>query len=111
MVKRLRSPIRWFGGKGMMKSKIMPFVTVWDHDRYVEPFGGGASILIAKPPVGVETYNDIDSAVVDFFKVIADVDLFERFHRRVGLLPYSRELLVSMRASGLQRKAFQCWLE
>ena len=96
---RLRSPIKWFGGKGHMVAKILPILTAIPHTRYVEPFGGGASILMAKPPVDVETYNDLDSALYDFFTVLADPDLFPQFVRRVRLLPYSRQLFNHARAT------------
>ena len=96
---RLRSPIKWYGGKGKMVAKIMPILTAIPHTRYVEPFGGGASILMAKPPVDVETYNDLDSALYDFFTVLADPDLFPQFVRRVRLLPYSRQLYDHARAT------------
>lgn len=89
---RLRSPIFWFGGKGKMTAKLLPILTAIPHTRYVEPFGGGASILMNKPPVDVETYNDLDNALYDFFTVLADPDLFPQFVRRVRLLPYSRQL-------------------
>lgn len=51
----MRSPIRWFGGKGNMVSKLLKLVP--PHEHYVEVFGGGASLLFAKPPCkGCETY-------------------------------------------------------
>lgn len=96
---RLRSPIIWLGGKGNMVAKILPILTAIPHTRYVEPFGGGASILMAKPSVDVETYNDLDSALYDFFTVLADPDLFSQFVRRVKLLPYSRQLYNHARAA------------
>ena len=96
---RLRSPIVWFGGKGNMVAKILPILTAIPHTRYVEPFGGGASILMAKPPVDVETYNDLDSALYDFFTVLADPDLFPQFVRRVRFLPWSRQLYLEARAT------------
>lgn len=99
---RLRSPIFWFGGKGNMVAKILPMLTAIPHTRYVEPFGGGASILMAKPPVDVETYNDLDSALYDFFTVLADPDLFPQFVRRVKLLPCSRQLYDHARATTLR---------
>lgn len=89
---RLRSPIVYIGGKGIMVSKLLPILTAWAHRRYCEPFGGGASVLIAKPPVEVETYNDINGELVNFFKVLADPHLFKKFYRRVALLPHSRAL-------------------
>jgi DNA adenine methylase len=89
MGKRLHS-IVWVGGKGMMVAKILPLFP--PHTTYVEVFGGAASLLLAKKPSPVEVYNDVDGGLVNFFKVISDPDKFEKFHRKVALLPYSREL-------------------
>ena len=89
MGKRLHS-IGWVGGKGMMVAKILPLFP--PHTTYVEVFGGAASLLLAKKPSPVEVYNDVDGGLVNFFKVISDPDKFEKFHRKVALLPYSREL-------------------
>lgn len=89
MPQKLRSPIRWFGGKGMVAKKIIALFP--PHRTYVEPFGGGASVLFAKKPSPVEVYNDIDSGLVNFFRVLRDPAKFERFHQLVALTPYSRE--------------------
>jgi len=89
---KLRSPIVWAGGKGNMRKKIIPILESIPHKIYCEPFGGGASILLGKKPVSVEVYNDIDSGLYDFFKVISDPELFKRFYRRVSVLPYHRQL-------------------
>lgn len=40
------------------------------HVTYVEPFGGGASVLLRKPESPVEVYNDLDAAVVGFWRVM-----------------------------------------
>ena len=87
----MRSPIGWFGGKGHMTTKIIPILVKIPHERYVEPFGGGASILLAKKPKPVEVYNDLDHGLYDFFSVLADPELFEQFYRRIAVLPYSRQ--------------------
>jgi len=86
----MRSPIRWFGSKGNMTAKLLPLFPM-SHHTYVEPFGGGASMLFAKPPSPVEVYNDLDSGLVNFFRVLRDHDKFEEFHRKVSLTPYARE--------------------
>ena len=86
----VRSPIMWFGGKGNMASWVAAHLP--PHRIYVEPFGGGASVLLAKPPSPVEVYNDIDHALYEFFLVLSDPTQFERFHRRIAVLPHSREL-------------------
>lgn len=83
----MRSPVIWFGGKGMLVKKLIPYIP--KHRTYVEPFGGGASLLFAKEPSEVEVYNDIHSGVVNLFRVIRDN--FDEFYRKVSMTPYSRE--------------------
>lgn len=87
--KRLRSPIRYFGGKCNFVSKLLDFIP--PHKIYVEVFGGGASLLFAKKPSPIEVYNDIDSNIVNLFRVLRDKEKFEEFYRLACLTPYSRE--------------------
>ena len=90
MTPRLRTPIKYFGGKGKFLSKLLPLFP--PHRCYIEPFGGGGSVLLAKEPCrGVEVFNDIDEALYDFFTVLADPEMFEQFYRRVSTLPHSRQ--------------------
>jgi DNA adenine methylase len=88
--KPLRSPITWFGGKGCFRRHLIPLIP--EHTAYVEPYGGGASLLLAKPPSPIETYNDLDRGLYEFFQVLSSPILFEHFWLRVSILPYSREL-------------------
>lgn len=92
----MRSPVRWYGGKGQMVAKLLPLLP--PHTTYVEPFGGGASLLFAKAPAAVEVYNDIDSGVVNFYRVLRNPALFAEFVRLVQLTPYSREEWEAYRA-------------
>jgi DNA adenine methylase len=55
----------------------------------VEPYGGGASVLLRKPPSRLEVYNDIDEEVVHFFRILRERT--EEFVRAVQLTPFSRE--------------------
>jgi DNA adenine methylase len=91
-MRRLHSPIRWFGGKGHMTAKLLPILNAIAHKHYAEPFGGGASVLMAKAPVSVEAHNDIDGGLYDFFATLRDDAAFERFYRVVATLPYSEQL-------------------
>ena len=84
----MRSPISWYGGKGNMVAKLLPFVP--EHTTYVEVYGGGASLLFAKPPSKVEVYNDINHDLVNLFRIIKDPSTFERLHMLLLLTPYSR---------------------
>jgi DNA adenine methylase len=85
----LGKPILCFGGKGNMVAKLLRLMP--PHKVYVEVFGGGASLLFAKQPSPVEVYNDIDSDLVNLFRVLRDEEKFQRFYRLVSLTPYSRE--------------------
>lgn len=88
----IRAPFPWFGGKGNPKIKKAILEALPPHEYYVEPFGGGGSILLSKPPVKVEVYNDVNRGLVNFFRVVADTEYFGKFMARVTLLPDSREL-------------------
>jgi DNA adenine methylase len=62
------SPIKYFGGKGGMYNDILPyFPNHEDYQTYIEPFGGGASLLFRKEPSSVEIYNDLEQNVYSFF--------------------------------------------
>jgi len=93
----MRGPVLWFGGKGHLADKIVALFP--PHHTYVEPFGGGASVLFAKAPSPVEVYNDLDEGLVNFFRVLRNREQFEEFHRLVSLTPYSRAEYYSCRST------------
>ena len=86
----MRSPVQYFGGKGNLVKKLLPLVPR-SYARYVEVFGGGASLLFELDPRGVEVYNDIAGPIVNLFRVIRDEGKFSRFHRFVSLTPHARD--------------------
>ena len=88
MKKSIRAPFPWFGGKGAPKIKSAILAALPPHTRYV----GGTSILMAKEAAEVEVYNDVNRAVVSFFRVVASREYFGPFLARVREMPYSREL-------------------
>jgi DNA adenine methylase len=83
--------IRWFGGKQRMVTKIVPLLQIIPHNFYIESFGGGGAILLNKFPSIAELYNDIDSGLVNFFRVLRDPDKFKLFYILCSLTPFSRE--------------------
>lgn len=89
MGKSLRSPLKWYGGKQRLVKKLIPLIP--EHQTYVEAFAGGAALFFAKPASPVEVINDIDSGIVNFFRVLRDPEKFERFRLMITLSPYSRE--------------------
>ena len=83
------------------------------HINYVEPCGGAASVLLQKPVSALETYNDKDCRVVNFFKVLREQP--EELTRRIRLTPWSRIELENSRIKSLDpledaRRFFvSCW--
>jgi DNA adenine methylase len=60
----------WYGGKYSHLNWLLPLLPKTTH--YCEPFGGSAAVLINRKPAPVETYNDIDGELVNFFQVLRD---------------------------------------
>jgi DNA adenine methylase len=85
----MRSPVCWFGGKGHLWRRIVPHLPRAGVACYVEPFGGGASILLNLDPYPCEVYNDLDAEVVDLFRALRDHP--DDLQRRLRLTPYARE--------------------
>jgi len=61
-------PLRWAGGKTRVREQIVRALA--PHETYVEPFGGAAAVLLAKPRSPVEIYNDLDGELVNLFRVL-----------------------------------------
>lgn len=84
-----RPPLRYHGGKWLLAPWIIQHFPA--HRVYVEPFGGGASVLLRKPRSYGEVYNDLDGAVVNVFRVLRDPEQAARFRHAIELTPFSRE--------------------
>jgi len=61
-----------------------------EHTQYIEPFGGAASVLVAKPRSDLEVYNDLNGDCVDFFRAVRDRP--DELERWIENTPTSREL-------------------
>lgn len=77
----------WYGGKFSHLDWLLPLLPKANH--YCEPFAGSAAVLLNRDPSPVETYNDIDGDVVNFFRVLRDRP--DELIRAIALTPFSRE--------------------
>ena len=73
------------------KQRLAGWITslMGDHRVYVEPFAGSAAVLLAKPPVRHEVLNDLDGAVINFYRVLRDHQ--PALEAACLLTPYSRQ--------------------
>lgn len=82
-----RPIVRYHGGKW----KLAPWIigNFPSHRIYVEPFGGGGSVLLRKPRCYAEIYNDLDGEMVNLFRVVRDFgpELITRLERT----PFARD--------------------
>ncbi len=81
-----RPALRYYGGKWRLAPWILSFFP--PHKQYIEPCGGAASVLLQKAPAPLETYNDLDGRVVNFFRVLREHP--EELLQRIRLTPWAR---------------------
>lgn len=84
-----RPVLRWHGGKWLLAPWIIGHFGT--HRCYVEPFGGAASVLLRKERSHAEVYNDLDSCVVNLFRVLQDDQTARRLQQQLELTPFARE--------------------
>ena len=63
-----RPAMRYLGGKWRLAPWIISHMPA--HRTYTEPFGGAASVLLRKPRVHAEIYNDLDGEIANLFRVL-----------------------------------------
>ena len=82
----------WYGGKFSHLDFLLPNLPN-DARHFCDVFGGSAAVLINREPAPVETYNDLDSELVNFFATLRHPDMGEQLLREIELTPFSREEL------------------
>ncbi len=83
----------WYGGKFSHLDFILPNLPT-DAGHFCDVFGGSAAVLINREPASVETFNDIDSDLTNFFATLRDAATGDALLRAIALTPFSREELI-----------------
>ena len=76
------------GAKWGMAEQIVSLMP--RHRSYLEPFFGSGAVLFNKPPSAIETVNDLDGDIVNFFRVLCEQT--DELIRAISLTPYSRDV-------------------
>lgn len=91
-----KSLLRYPGGK----TKAIKYIrSIWQkipHSEYREPFVGGGSIILAKPPVKFNWINDINDELISFYRVLADPEKREEFIKELISLKINKEFYDSL---------------
>jgi len=67
----LKAPFPYFGGKSRIASRVWRLLGD-DLDNYIEPFAGSLAVLLARPSLrGVETTNDRNCYLANFWRSVA----------------------------------------
>ncbi|HEV2747521.1 MAG TPA: DNA adenine methylase [Allosphingosinicella sp.] len=88
-----RPLLRWHGGKWRLAPWIIAHFP--PHRAYVEPYGGGGSVLLRKPRAHAELWNDLDDEVVTLFRVLRDRRQAAELCRLLSLTPFARKEFVA----------------
>lgn len=80
----------WYGGKFSHLDFLLPLLPT-DATHFCDVFGGSAAVLLNVEPYSVETYNDIDTELVNFFCTLRNRR--DELIEAIGLTPFSREEL------------------
>lgn len=84
----MNSILNYPGAKWGMAKQIVSMMP--PHRSYLEPFFGSGAVLFNKPPSAIETVNDIDGDITNFFKVLRERP--EELAEAISLTPYSRDV-------------------
>jgi DNA adenine methylase len=87
----VKPPFTYFGGKTAIAEQIVPYLP--PHEHYIEPFAGSLAVLLSKPKSLMETVNDIDGDLVNFWQVLRTRTT--ELVRVCALTPHSRAELAA----------------
>jgi DNA adenine methylase len=82
----VRPPVAYYGGKMTIADRIVSYLP--PHEHYVEPYCGSCAVLLAKPRSRMETVNDIDTRLMQFWRVLRDHPA--ELARVIDATPHSR---------------------
>lgn len=95
--RQMRSPLKYYGGKFYLAPYLAALIEATPHRHYVETHGGAAHVLFAKRPSPVETYNDLDERVANFFRVLRDRRQAAALQRLIDRTAYCRRTFLDCR--------------
>lgn len=94
MTSRPSAPLKYHGGKTFLAPWIVEhFPDPATYTHYCEPYFGGGSVLLARPPLThSEVVNDLSAHLITFWRALMHPDLFAMLERRLAATPVSKDI-------------------
>lgn len=110
----MKCVLKYPGAKNRIANWICDYIP--DHKVYLEPFFGSGAVFFNKPLARIETLNDLDGNVVNYFRVIREHP--EELAIQLSKTPYGRDEYEKAydQQEGLpdiekaRRFAVRCWM-
>jgi DNA adenine methylase len=109
----MKTILKYPGAKNRIANWICEYIPT--HKVYLEPYFGSGAVFFNKIPAGIETLNDLDGNIVNYFRVIREK--VQELVEQLEMTPYSREeyykaFEISQEDSEVERArkfAVRCW--
>lgn len=103
------TPISYYGGKQNLVATILPLIP--RHNVYVEPFFGGGAVFWHKPPSEIEVVNDVNSELINFYRVIQSKsdELIEKINQTLHSRSQHRDANIITNAPHLFSEVDRAW--
>lgn len=102
----LKAPFPYFGGKSRIVDKVWRYFG--DPANYIEPFAGSLAVLLGRPTTPkIETVNDLDCNIVNFWRAIQADPVQVALHADWPVLEtdlHARHLWLTRRLPSLQER-------
>lgn len=94
---KVRPFLRYPGSKYNAAKYIEPFWKNIEFNEYREPFLGSGAVFFKMPKVEFSWLNDIDSDLINAFKVVANVKLRNKLIQKINSVVPTRELFEKLK--------------
>ena len=85
--KAVKAILKYPGAKNRIAEWICEYIP--RHEVYLEPYAGSLAVFFAKYPARIETLNDMDGEVVNYFRIIRESP--EELANALKMTPFGRD--------------------
>lgn len=83
----MKCVLKYPGAKNRIADWICDYIP--PHEVYLEPYFGSGAVFLNKVPARIETLNDLDGNVVNYFRIVREQA--ENLAEQLEMTPYSRD--------------------